>query len=82
MCPIFFVHCTDYDGIDNYKKILNDNVFTGMELSGQSYNEIMGMPVKKLFDYLKWKNSLEDSKRKILEEKAAEVRAHMKNRKR
>ncbi len=72
----------DYDAIDVYKKVLNDNVFTCMELSGQSYNEIMAMPVKKLFDYLKWKNNLEDSKRKILEEKAAEVKSRMQNRKR
>lgn len=82
MLEISFEHCTEYDAIDSYKKVLNDNVFTCMELSHQSYNEVMAMPVKKLFDYLKWKNSLEDSKRKILEEKAAEVRSRMKNKKR
>lgn len=40
-----------------------------MEMSKQSYNEVTTMPVKKFYDYLKWKSELEDEKQKmILEE--------------
>ena len=40
-----------------------------MEMSKQSYQEITLMPVKKFYDYLKWKTDLEEEKRKmILEE--------------
>jgi len=33
-----------------------------MEYSKQSYIDILQMPVKKLYDYLKWKQKLEESK--------------------
>jgi len=40
-----------------------------MEMSKQSYSDVMKMPVKKFYDYLKWKSDLEEEKRKmILEE--------------
>jgi hypothetical protein len=40
-----------------------------MEMSKQSYADIMLMPVKRFQDYMKWKNDLEDEKQKmILEE--------------
>lgn len=40
-----------------------------MEMSKQSYMETMSMPVKKFYNYLKWKSDLEDEKQKmILEE--------------
>ena len=41
-------------GID-YRKSLDSNVYACMELSKQSYNDVMNMPVKKMYDYLKWK---------------------------
>lgn len=37
-----------------------------MEMSKQSYNEVSSMPVKKFYDYLKWKTDLEEDKRKML----------------
>lgn len=37
-----------------------------MEMSKQSYNDIMFMPVKRFQNYLKWKNDLEDEKQKLL----------------
>ena len=55
-------------GIDIYRKILKENVYTCMEWSRQSYEEVMNMPVQKLMDYLTWKTNLEESKRKMLEE--------------
>ncbi len=32
------------------------------------YDEVMGMPVKKFYDYLKWKSDLEDERKKLMEE--------------
>lgn len=51
-----------------YRKVLKENTFVCMEYSRQSYEEIMGMPVKKFYDYITWKNDLEDKKQKQLEE--------------
>ena len=39
-----------------------------MELSKQSYNAVMQMPVKRFQDYLKWKSQLEEEKQKRIEE--------------
>jgi len=39
-----------------------------MEMSKQSYPDIMDMPVKRLYNYLKWKTDLEDDKQKLIEE--------------
>ena len=41
-----------------------------MEMSKQSYLEVMFMPVKKMYDYLKWKTDLEDEKQKIIDEQS------------
>lgn len=42
-----------------------------MEMSKQSYNEVVSMPVKKFYDYLKWKTDLEEDKRKMLLEEVS-----------
>jgi len=39
-----------------------------MELSKQSYHSVMSMPVKKLYDYLKWKEDYEEEKAKLMKE--------------
>lgn len=44
-----------------------------MELSHQSYDEIMRMPVKKMYDYLKWKSELEDTRHKEIQEKTRNI---------
>jgi hypothetical protein len=36
----------------------------------QTYIDIMSMPVKRLYNYLKWKTDLEDEKQKLIEEVA------------
>ncbi len=59
----------DYDGITTYRKNLEIEVFTCMELSNQSYIEVMSMPVNRLSNYLKWKSDLEENKRKLIQEK-------------
>jgi len=37
-----------------------------MEMSKQSYADVTKMPVKKFYDYLKWKSTLEEEKRKMM----------------
>lgn len=45
-----------------------------MELSGQSYIEVMQMPVQRFYNYLKWKVDLEEEKKKTISESFAELR--------
>ena len=37
-----------------------------MEMSKQSYKDVMTMPVKRFYNYLKWKNDLEEEKQKMM----------------
>ena len=39
-----------------------------MEMSKQSYNETVEMPVNRFYNYLKWKSDLEEEKRKMITE--------------
>jgi len=39
-----------------------------MEMSRQSYNDVVSMPVKRFYNYLKWKTDLEEEKQKLMEE--------------
>jgi len=39
-----------------------------MEMSNQSYIEVASMPVKRFFNYLKWKTDLEEERRKMMAE--------------
>ena len=39
-----------------------------MELSGQAYEQVMVMPVKRFHDYIKWKVDLEEKKNQNIEE--------------
>lgn len=43
-----------------------------MEMSKQSYWETIQMPVHKMKKYLKWKNELEDARKKMLTAKRGE----------
>jgi len=43
-------------------------------MSGMSYSEIAAMPLKRFFDYLKWKTDLEDEKRKLVREESKKLR--------
>ena len=62
----FFVWCTQSESINNYRDILEKNVFSCMEMSKQSYDETMSMPVKRFYNYLKWKTDLEEEKQKMI----------------
>ena len=61
---------TQHNDIAKYTKVLDENVFSCMEMAKQSWPDTMEMPVKKLTDYLKWKSDLEEERRKLMEEKA------------
>jgi len=39
-----------------------------MEMSKQSYVDIVAMPVQRFYSYLKWKSDLEEEKKKIITE--------------
>jgi len=39
-----------------------------MEMSKQSYRDVVDMPIKRFYNYLKWKTDLEDDKKKMIEE--------------
>ena len=69
MWKIFFVICTQHDGIDEYRKGLADDIFSCMEMSKQGYVETVLMPVKRFRDYLKWKDDLDEAKLKAINER-------------
>ena len=39
-----------------------------MELSKQGYDSVAGMPIKAMYDYIKWKADLEEQKAKLIQE--------------
>ena len=44
-----------------------------MELSHQSYRDIVSMPLQRFYNYLKWKSKLEEDRRKSIEEHAGNL---------
>ena len=56
------------NSVEDYRKSLAADVFTCMELSGQSFVDVVHMPVKKFYDYMKWKTELEEEKQKRIDE--------------
>jgi len=49
-----------------------------MELSKQNYDSVMVMPIKRMYDYIKWKSDLEDEKAKLIEENQLKLRGKSK----
>lgn len=39
-----------------------------MELSKQGHDSVMNMPIKRMYDYIKWKADLEEEKAKLIQE--------------
>ena len=56
------------NSVEQYKKALAVDIYTCMELSKQSYDEVVQMPLHRFYDYLKWKSNLEEEKQKRIEE--------------
>lgn len=42
-----------------------------MEMSKQAYQNVVDMPIKRFYNYLKWKTDLEEDKKKMMEEEIA-----------
>ncbi len=58
--------------MENYRKSLEENIFSCMEMSKQSWHEVISMPVLKFTNYLKWKEKLEKEKKEKLEEQISD----------
>lgn len=43
-----------------------------MEMSRQSYHDVIHMPVKRFYNYLKWKTDLEEEKQKQIQEEVVQ----------
>ena len=71
MSAISFQTYTQPDLVEKYKSGLTENIFICMELSSQSYEEVMSMPVTRFYEYLKWKTKLLEDKRKAIEEETS-----------
>jgi hypothetical protein len=54
--------------VDEYISQLEKNIYTCMEMSKQSYDDVIEMPVQRFYNYLKWKSDLEEEKKKMLAE--------------
>ncbi len=39
-----------------------------MEMSKQGYQDVVAMPIKRFYNYLKWKTDLEEDKKKMIED--------------
>ena len=39
-----------------------------MEMSKQSYTDVISMPIQRFYSYLKWKSDLEEEKKKMVAE--------------
>jgi hypothetical protein len=39
-----------------------------MEMSGQGYDQVINMPVKRFIDYIKWKTKVEEEKNSKIKE--------------
>jgi len=66
----FFAQSSLHDEIDRFRKDLQLNIFSAIELSkgSISYQDIMQMPINRFSDYLIWKSDLEKAKQEKINE--------------
>jgi len=57
---------------------MSENIFACMEMSHQSYTDVVMMPVKRFTDYLKWKSKLEEERHKKIEEENRQLSKSLK----
>jgi len=57
---------------------MSENIFACMEMSHQSYIEVVMMPVKRFSDYLRWKTRLEEERQKKIEEENTKLSKSLK----
>lgn len=65
---VWYTCSTSDESIDTFRNNWNDEVFSAIEMLGQQYDTVMGMPVLKLKKMLQWKNKLEEDKEKLIKE--------------
>lgn len=63
----------DSEVISKYRKVMNENIFSCIELTRSPYGDIMLMPINRFYDFLKWKSKLEEEKQKQMEEEFKNV---------
>lgn len=68
------MHCTNYDLVDKFRKRIEEDIYTCMEFSGQSYPDVASMPAQRLYNYLKWKVKYENKKKEMMEEQAGKIK--------
>jgi len=66
------------DKIEQYRKALQLNIFSAIEMLKQQYDTVMAMPVKRFYDLLKWKAELEEERAKLMQEKTLQFQAQQK----
>lgn len=76
----FFVWSTLHNDIAEYRKNLQENIFTAIELMKQPYLSVMMMPVKRFKDLIKWKSEVEEERQKIMKEEEARIKSSNKKR--
>lgn len=59
-----FAHYLSDDNITKYLEATREDVFLAMELSGNSFGDIIEMPVGELSKYLEWKIKFDKEKQK------------------
>ena len=64
----FFIWYTKSDLQNKFRDELEENIFSCMELSRQSYQDIVSMPLQRFYNYLQWKTKYDEDKRKLIEE--------------
>lgn len=64
----FFAQCTNDKFIDNFISSFEENLFLCMELTKQSYESIMMMPVDRFYKLLKWKIKFDEEVNKMKED--------------
>ena len=68
------------DKIDQYRKSLQLNIFSAIEMMKLQYDTVMLMPVKRFYDMLKWKSELEEERSKLMQEKTLQFQAQQRQR--
>ena len=64
----------DYNAVTQYKNVMNENIFSCMEMTKQSYIDIMSMPIKRFNDFIKWKAKLEEDKQKAMDDELSKIK--------
>ena len=63
----------DSEVITQYRKVMDENIFSCIELTHSPYSDIMMMPINRFHNFLKWKSKLEEEEQKQMEEEFKNV---------